>query len=227
MIWDEAIGEKELFYVNCDDGLHDLADISWKEANRSVVKGIGFVPFNLCNAVMFADFQADGRWPRANYRVKNAERGCARAAERVFITCELMPFGPVAESESRVARNLSIFSWKRHKVQEQLGATGFSNDRLRSPSLWQVLEDSFAMWKCYIWVCIFVIVIVNVTAVYVLYEWCIRASHVMEQRTRWDCATCPVNLVFPLHHLPYWAGRMPLRYAHSSLSCLAWVLMST
>ena len=60
MMWDEVIGGKELFYVNCDDGFHDLGD--WNEAKRTVVKGIRFFTF-LCNTVMFADFQADGQWP--------------------------------------------------------------------------------------------------------------------------------------------------------------------
>ena len=43
-------------------------------------------------------------------RVKRAERGSARAAEQVFKTHELMPAGPVAKSESQVARNFSTFS---------------------------------------------------------------------------------------------------------------------
>ena len=43
-------------------------------------------------------------------RVKRAERGSARAAEQVFKICELVPSGPLAESESRVARNFSPFS---------------------------------------------------------------------------------------------------------------------
>ena len=34
----------ELFYVNCDDGFHDLSD-DWKEANWAVVKEIRFCTF--------------------------------------------------------------------------------------------------------------------------------------------------------------------------------------
>ena len=65
-----------------------------------------------------------------NDRVKRAERGGTRAAEQVFRTSELMPSGPVAESESRVARNFSPFSGaKRHRIQEQWGTTG--NDEYR------------------------------------------------------------------------------------------------
>ena len=56
--------------------------------------------------------------------VKRAERGCARAAEQVFRTRVLMPFGPVAESESRVERTFSTFSGAKDRVQEQLGTTG-------------------------------------------------------------------------------------------------------
>ena len=45
-----------------------------------------------------------------NDRVKRAERGCARAVEQVFRTREMMPSGSVAESESRVERNLLTLS---------------------------------------------------------------------------------------------------------------------
>ena len=48
----------------------------------------------------------------------------ARAAEHVFRTHELMPSGPVAESELRVARNFSTFSGAKDRIQEQLGMTG-------------------------------------------------------------------------------------------------------
>ena len=47
------------FHINCDDRFHGLAD-DRKEANRSVVKDIGFCTF-LCNAVLMADFQVDER----------------------------------------------------------------------------------------------------------------------------------------------------------------------
>ena len=59
---------------------------------------------------MLADFQADGRLPPVNDRVKRAAKRSARAAEQVFRTCESMLSGPVAESELRIARNLSTFS---------------------------------------------------------------------------------------------------------------------
>ena len=83
------------FNVNCNDGFHDLADV-WKLADGSGVEGIRFFTF-LCNAVMLTDFQVFGRWPRANDRVKGAERGSTRAAEKDFRTFELMPSGPVAD----------------------------------------------------------------------------------------------------------------------------------
>jgi len=59
-----------------------------------------------------------------NDRVKMAERGSARDAERVLRTRELMQSGPVAESESRVVRNFSTFSDAKDIIQEQLGTTG-------------------------------------------------------------------------------------------------------
>ena len=67
MIWSEyklifgnqAIGDEEGFNVGSDDGFHDLAD-DWEKADWSVVARICFCTF-LCRAVMFADFQADGR----------------------------------------------------------------------------------------------------------------------------------------------------------------------
>ena len=72
--------------------------------------------------MQLVDFQADGRRPMVNDRVKRAERGCARAAEQVFKTCDLMPSCPVAESELRLDRNFSTFSGA--KGTEQLGMTG-------------------------------------------------------------------------------------------------------
>ena len=59
MIGNQAIGEEEGFYVKSDDRFHDLGD-DWEKADWSVVAGICFCTF-LCRAVMFADFQADGR----------------------------------------------------------------------------------------------------------------------------------------------------------------------
>ena len=43
--------------------------------------------------------------------------------EQVFSTCELMPSSPVAESESRVAKNDFPFSGAKDRVQEQMGTT--------------------------------------------------------------------------------------------------------
>ena len=52
---------------------------------------------------MLADFQADGRLPMVNGRVKGQrERGNARTAENCFRTRELMPSNPVAKAESRL-----------------------------------------------------------------------------------------------------------------------------
>ena len=69
---------------------------------------------------MWADFQADGRLPPVNDRVKRAAKRSARAAEQVFRTHELMPSSPVAESESRVARNFSPFAGAKDTIQEQM-----------------------------------------------------------------------------------------------------------
>ena len=52
-------GEEEGLDVRIDDGFHDLAD-DLEQADWSVVAGISFCTF-LCEADMFADFQADGR----------------------------------------------------------------------------------------------------------------------------------------------------------------------
>ena len=79
-------------------------------SSHSQVSAQGYCPCVLCSAVTLADSQADGRWPSANDRVKRTERGCARAADQVFRTRELMSSGPVAESESRVERTFSTFS---------------------------------------------------------------------------------------------------------------------
>ena len=56
-----------------------------------------------------------------NDRVKRAERGCARAAEQVLRTHELMPFCLIAESESRVERTFSTFSSAKDRIHELLG----------------------------------------------------------------------------------------------------------
>ena len=47
---------------------------------------------------------------KSNDGMKRAYRRSARVAEQVFRTRELMPSGPVAESESRVQRTFSPFS---------------------------------------------------------------------------------------------------------------------
>ena len=67
--------------------------------------------------------------------MKRAERGCARAAEQDFRTGELMPSGPVAESESLVERIFSTFS----------GAKG-----TKSRSSWVqqgMMSEGYKMWK--------------------------------------------------------------------------------
>ena len=55
----QSIGEEEGFDVGSNHGFHDLAD--WEQADWSVIAGIRFCILFLCRAVMFADFQADGR----------------------------------------------------------------------------------------------------------------------------------------------------------------------
>ena len=59
MIGNQAIVEEEGFNVGSDDGFHNLAD-DWEKADWFVVVKIYVCTF-LCRAVMFADFQADGR----------------------------------------------------------------------------------------------------------------------------------------------------------------------
>ena len=63
--------------------------------------------------------------------IKRADRGSARAAEQVFRTHEMMPSGPVAESESRAARNFSTCSGAKDRISEQLGTTGKGGYRER------------------------------------------------------------------------------------------------
>ena len=58
-----------------------------------------------------------------NDRVERTERGIARVTEQIFRTRELVPSGPVAESDLRVARNFSTFSGAKDRIQE-LGMTG-------------------------------------------------------------------------------------------------------
>ena len=48
-----------------------------------------------------------------NNRVKRAESGSARATKQDFRTHELMPSGPVAESESRVFKAFTTFSGEK------------------------------------------------------------------------------------------------------------------
>ena len=59
VIRDEVVGEKEGFHINCDDGLHYLADVGSKLIGLQL-RGSIFAPF-LWNVIMLADFQADGR----------------------------------------------------------------------------------------------------------------------------------------------------------------------
>ena len=53
------------------------------------------------------------------------QRGYARAVEQVFRTCELMPCGPVAESESRVER---IFAPFQVQKTQSPGAFGYERE---------------------------------------------------------------------------------------------------
>ena len=59
MIGNQAIEEEEGFNVGSNDGFCNLAD-DWEKTDWSVVAGVCFCIF-LCRAVMFADFQAEGR----------------------------------------------------------------------------------------------------------------------------------------------------------------------
>ena len=59
MIGNQAIGEEEGFNVGSNDGFHNLAD-DWEKADWCSVAGICFCTF-LCEAVIFVDFQEDGR----------------------------------------------------------------------------------------------------------------------------------------------------------------------
>ena len=56
-------------------------------------------------------------------RLKRAERRRIRVSEHIFWTCEVMPSRPVAESESRVARNFCTFSGAKDVIQEPLDTT--------------------------------------------------------------------------------------------------------
>ena len=63
---------------------------------------------------------------RAKDRVKTAERGCARAAQQVFRTRELMLSGPVAFRVDGCHKLVHLLMFRRHSLglQEQLGCTG-------------------------------------------------------------------------------------------------------
>ena len=61
--------------------------------------------------------------------LKRAERGCARATEQVFRNRELIPSGPVAESESRVPETYPPSQVQ--KTQGQFGTTGLGGCRQR------------------------------------------------------------------------------------------------
>ena len=60
---------------------------------------------------------------------REREKGCARAEEQVFRTCELMPSCPVAEAELRVETNFSTFSGAKDKSS---GAVGCDWERVCS-----------------------------------------------------------------------------------------------
>ena len=68
-----------------------------------------------------------GKWQGEKVR----ESGSARAEEQVFRIRQLMPSGPVAESESRVVRNYSTSTGEKDRIQEQLGMTGKDGCRER------------------------------------------------------------------------------------------------
>ena len=79
---------------------------------------------------MSADFQADRRSPCTNDMVKKAESGCARAAEQVFRTLEMMSSGPVAESEPSIKITFSTFSGTTYTGSKSKDWAGASkNDR--------------------------------------------------------------------------------------------------
>ena len=52
-----------------------------------------------------------------NDRMKGAERGCARAAEQVFRTSELIQSGSVAESVEVCNKVIHLLRCKRHIVE--------------------------------------------------------------------------------------------------------------
>ena len=79
----------------------------------------------LCNAVMLAEFQGDGRGRKASNRVKRAERGCARPAAQVLWTYELRLSSAVAESEKKVDRN---FSTSRVQKIQNPGSVGYARE---------------------------------------------------------------------------------------------------
>ena len=64
--------------------------------------------------------------------MNRTERGCARAEEQVFKTRELMPSGPVVESESRIESKLSTLSGEKDTESRnswaQLGKVCTEND---------------------------------------------------------------------------------------------------
>ena len=75
-IGNQAIGEEEGFNVWSDDGFHKL--FGWLREGLLICSCRHLLLHLLCRVVMFANFQADGRWPWANERVNRSERGWAR-----------------------------------------------------------------------------------------------------------------------------------------------------
>ena len=58
--------------------------------------------------VMFADFQANGRWPKED-RLNRADKWEARTAEQDLRTWAQIPSGSIAKAGSRLDRTFSTF----------------------------------------------------------------------------------------------------------------------
>ena len=73
MIGNQVIEEEEGFNVDAMIDSITLLMI-WRRLIGLLLQGSVFAPF-LCRAVMFADFQADGRWQMADDMVNRTEGG--------------------------------------------------------------------------------------------------------------------------------------------------------
>jgi len=107
----------------------------WEKTDWSVVSGICFCTF-LCRVVMFADFQADGRWPCANERVNRTERVHWSNRAGFSDTWADAVWDEVWE------QTLHLVLTQGHRVQEQLGATVPGGNRKR----W-VWDTPFGHWS--------------------------------------------------------------------------------